>query len=77
MVDGNRKSIFPADFGLHSLLHTMAITIGSESLRDVRFAGHSSITVSQYIRPPRKPGERAFKWFQLSAKVQMLRTRKS
>jgi integrase len=70
-VDGKRKAIFPADFVLHSLRHTMLTRLGEsgvDAFTIMRFAGHSSITVSQrYIHPTPEAVERAFERLQLSA----------
>ena len=70
-VDGKRKAIFPADFVLHSLRHTMLTRLGEsgvDAFTIMRIAGHSSITVSQrYIHPTPEAVERAFERLQLSA----------
>ncbi|MFP5228919.1 MAG: tyrosine-type recombinase/integrase [Acidobacteriota bacterium] len=69
-VDGKRKAIFPADFVLHSLRHTMLTRLGEsgvDAFTIMRIAGHSSITVSQrYIHPTPEAVERAFERLQLS-----------
>lgn len=70
-VNGKRKAIFPADFVLHSLRHTMLTRLGEsgvDAFTIMRIAGHSSITVSQrYIHPTPEAVERAFERLQLSA----------
>lgn len=70
-VDGKRKAVFPADFVLHSLRHTMLTRLGEsgvDAFTIMRIAGHSSITVSQrYIHPTPEAVERAFERLQLSA----------
>jgi len=69
-VDGKRKAIFPADFVLHSLRHTMLTRLGEsgvDAFTIMRIAGHSSIVVSQrYIHPTPEAVERAFERLQLS-----------
>ena len=70
-VDDKRKAIFPRDFVLHSLRHTMLTRLGEsgvDAFTIMRIAGHSSITVSQrYIHPTPEAVERAFERLQLSA----------
>jgi integrase len=70
-IDGKRKRIFPADFVLHSLRHTMLTRLGEsgvDAFTIMRIAGHSSITVSlRYIHPTPEAVERAFERLQLSA----------
>lgn len=65
-----RKRIFPADFVLHSLRHTMLTRLGEsgvDAFTIMRIAGHSSIVVSQrYIHPTPEAVERAFERLQLS-----------
>jgi integrase len=69
-VDGKRKRIFPRDFVLHSLRHTMLTRLGEsgvDAFTIMRIAGHSSITVSQrYVHPTPEAVERAFERLQLS-----------
>jgi len=69
-VNGKRKRIFPRDFVLHSLRHTMLTRLGEsgvDAFTIMRIAGHSSITVSQrYIHPTPEAVERAFERLQLS-----------
>jgi integrase len=71
-IDGKKKRIFPADFVLHSMRHTMLTRLGEsgvDAFTIMRIAGHSSITVSQrYIHPTPEAVERAFERLQLSAK---------
>lgn len=68
-VNGKRKRIFPRDFVLHSLRHTMLTRLGEsgvDAFTIMRIAGHSSITVSQrYIHPTPEAVERAFERLQL------------
>lgn len=70
-VKGKRQPIFPGDFVLHSLRHTMLTRLGEsgvDAFTIMRIAGHSSITVSQrYIHPTPEAVERAFERLQLSA----------
>jgi integrase len=70
-VNGKRKAIFPPDFVLHSLRHTMLTRLGEsgvDAFTIMRIAGHSSITVSQrYIHPTPEAVERAFERLQMSA----------
>jgi integrase len=69
-IKGKRKAIFPADFVLHSLRHTMLTRLGEsgvDAFTIMRIAGHSSIVVSQrYIHPTPEAVERAFERLQLS-----------
>jgi integrase len=69
-VEGKRKPIFPGDFVLHSLRHTMLTRLGEsgvDAFTIMRIAGHSSIVVSQrYIHPTPEAVERAFERLQLS-----------
>ena len=62
--------LFPADFVLHSLRHTMLTRLGEsgvDAFTIMRIAGHSSIVVSQrYIHPTPEAVERAFERLQLS-----------
>ena len=71
-VNGKRKRIFPRDFVLHSIRHTMLTRLGEsgvDAFTIMRIAGHSSITVSQrYIHPTPEAVERAFERLQLSGK---------
>ena len=71
-VEGKRRRIFPADFVLHSLRHTMLTSLGEsgvDAFTIMRIAGHSSIVVSQrYIHPTPEAVERAFERLQLSGK---------
>jgi integrase len=71
-VEGKRRPIFPADFVLHSLRHTMLTRLGEsgvDAFTIIRIAGHSSIVVSQrYIHPTPEAVERAFERLQLSGK---------
>jgi integrase len=70
-VDGKRRPLFPGDFVLHSLRHTMLTRLGEsgvDAFTIMRIAGHSSIVVSQrYIHPTPEAVERAFEKLQLSA----------
>jgi integrase len=72
-VNGKRVPIFPGDFVLHSLRHTMLTRLGEsgvDAFTIMRIAGHSSIVVSQrYIHPTPEAVERAFERLQLSGKV--------
>jgi integrase len=69
-IDGKRQVLFPADFVLHSLRHTMLTRLGEsgvDAFTIMRIAGHSSIVVSQrYIHPTPEAVERAFERLQLS-----------
>ncbi len=69
-IKGKRIPIFPGDFVLHSLRHTMLTRLGEsgvDAFTIMRIAGHSSIVVSQrYIHPTPEAVERAFERFQLS-----------
>jgi integrase len=69
-IDGKRRAIFPADFVMHSLRHTMLTRLGEsgvDAFTIMRIAGHSSIVVSQrYIHPTPEAVERAFERLQLS-----------
>ncbi|MGB7189828.1 MAG: tyrosine-type recombinase/integrase, partial [Acidobacteriaceae bacterium] len=71
-VDGKRKRIFPVDFVLHSLRHTMLTRLGEsgvDAFTIMRIAGHSSIVVSQrYIHPTPEAVERAFERLQLAGR---------
>ncbi|MFY9936033.1 MAG: tyrosine-type recombinase/integrase [Silvibacterium sp.] len=69
-IEGKRRALFPADFVLHSLRHTMLTRLGEsgvDAFTIMRIAGHSSIVVSQrYIHPTPEAVERAFERLQLS-----------
>ena len=69
-IKGKRRAIFPADFVMHSLRHTMLTRLGEsgvDAFTIMRIAGHSSIVVSQrYIHPTPEAVERAFERLQLS-----------
>jgi integrase len=69
-VKGKRRAIFPADFVLHSLRHTMLTRLGEsgvDAFTIMRIAGYSSIVVSKrYIHPTPEAVERAFERLQLS-----------
>jgi len=69
LVAGKRRSIFGADFVLHSLRHTMLTRLGEsgvDAFTIMRIAGHSSIVVSQrYVHPTPEAVERAFERLQL------------
>ena len=69
-IDGKRRAIFPPDFAMHSLRHTMLTRLGEsgvDAFTIMRIAGHSSIVVSQrYIHPTLEAVERAFELLQLS-----------
>jgi integrase len=69
-VEGKRRELFPADFVLHSLRHTMLTRLGEsgvDAFTIMRIAGHSSVVVSQrYIHPTPEAVERAFERFQQS-----------
>jgi hypothetical protein len=79
-VDGERCPIFPADFVLHSLRHTMLSRLGEsgvDAFTIMRIAGHSSIVVSQrYIHPTPEAVERAFERLQLSGNVKVIRPKR-
>lgn len=66
--DGARSQLFPGDFVLHSLRHTMLTRLGEsgvDAFTIMRIAGHSSIVVSQrYIHPTPESVERAFESLQ-------------
>jgi integrase len=68
MVDGERRQLFPGDFVLHSLRHTMFTRLGEsgvDAFTIMRIAGHSSIVVSQrYIHPSPESMERAMETLQ-------------
>jgi integrase len=69
-VDGTRCPLFPGDFVMHSLRHTMLSRLGEsgvDAFTIMRIAGHSSIVVSQrYIHPTPEAVERAFERLQQS-----------
>ena len=69
-INGKRRALFPGDFVLHSLRHTMLTRLGEsgvDAFTIMRIAGHSSIVVSQrYIHPTPEAVERAFERLQLS-----------
>jgi len=69
-IEGKRRQLFPADFVMHSLRHTMLTRLGEsgvDAFTIMRIAGHSSIVVSQrYIHPTPEAVERAFERLQLS-----------
>jgi integrase len=71
-INGKRKPLFPADFVLHSLRHTMLTRLGEsgvDAFTIMRIAGHSSIVVSQrYIHPTPEAVERAFERLQTFGK---------
>jgi len=71
-IEGKRREIFPADFVLHSLRHTMLTRLGEsgvDAFTIMRIAGHSSIVVSQrYIHLTPEAVKRAFERLQLSGK---------
>jgi len=75
-IDGKRVQIFPADFVLHTLRHTMLTRLGEsgvDAFTIMRIAGHSSIVVSQrYIHPTPEAVERAFERLQLASKVAVI-----
>jgi hypothetical protein len=53
-IDGKRKRIFPADFVLHSLRHTMLTRLGEsgvDAFTIMRIAGHSSIHGFAAVHP--------------------------
>lgn len=68
-IEGKRRPLFPADFVMHSLRHTMLTRLGEsgvDAFTIMRIAGHSSIVVSQrYIHPTPEAVERAFERLQL------------
>lgn len=72
-IEGKRRALFPADFVLHSLRHTMLTRLGGsgvDAFTIMRIAGHSSIVVSQrYIHPTPEAVERAFERLQLSGEA--------
>jgi integrase len=69
-VEGTRRPLFPTDFVMHSLRHTMLTRLGEsgvDAFTIMRIAGHSSIVVSQrYIHPTPEAVERAFERLQQS-----------
>jgi integrase len=69
-IEGKRRPLFPADFVMHSLRHTMLTRLGEsgvDAFTIMRIAGHSSIVVSQrYIHPTPEAVERSFGRLQLS-----------
>ncbi len=73
-IKGKHRPIFPDDFVLHSLRHTMLSRLGEsgvDAFTIMRIAGHSSIVVLQrYIHPTPEVVERAFERLQLSGKCQ-------
>lgn len=62
--DDADKRIFPDDFVIHSLRHTMLTRLGesgTDAFTIMRIAGHSSVTVSQrYVHPTPEAMEKAF-----------------
>ena len=68
--DGVSRQLFPGEFVLHSLRHTMLTRLGEagvDAFTIMRIAGHSSIVVSQrYIHPSSESVERAFETLQRS-----------
>jgi integrase len=53
-IKGERRALFPGDFVLHSLRHTMLTRLGESGVDDftiMRIAGHRSIVVSQRYIP--------------------------
>ncbi len=66
--DGKSRQLFPGEFVLHSLRHTMLTRLGEagvDAFTIMRIAGHSSIVVSQrYIHPTPESVERAFETLQ-------------
>jgi len=75
-IEGKRRAIFPADFVMHSLRHTMLTRLGEsgvDAFTIMRIAGHSSIVVSQrYIHPTPEAVERAFERLQLSGEFAVI-----
>jgi integrase len=73
LVKGKCKPIFPGEFVLPSLRHTILTGLGKsgvDAFTIMRIAGHSSIVVSQrYIHPTPEAVERAFERLQLSGDV--------
>ena len=69
-MEGTRHPIFPGDFVMHSLRHTMLTRLGEsgvDAFTIMRIAGHSSVMVSQrYIHPTPEAVERAFERLQKS-----------
>jgi integrase len=65
-----RRPLFPKDFVLHSLRHTMSTRLGKsevDAFTIMRIGGHSSIVVLQrYIHPTPEAVECAFERLQLS-----------
>jgi integrase len=79
-VEGKRRQVFPADFVLHSLRHTMLTRLGEsgDAFTIMRIAGHSSIVVSQrYIHPTPEAVERAFERLQLFGKGPEIESKKT
>ena len=67
-INGKSKQLFPGEFVLHTLRHTMLTRLGEagvDAFTIMRIAGHSSIVVSQrYIHPSPESVERAFESLQ-------------
>lgn len=66
--NGKRKQLFPGEFVLHTLRHTMLTRLGEsgvDAFTIMKIAGHSSIVVSQrYVHPTPEAVERAFESLQ-------------
>jgi integrase len=79
-IEGKRRALFPADFVMHSLRHTMLTRLGEsgvDAFTIMRIAGHSSIVVSQrYIHPTLEAVERAFERLQLSGDFAVIEPRR-
>jgi integrase len=67
-LDGKRRQLFPGEFVLHTLRHTMLTRLGEsgvDAFTIMKIAGHSSIIVSQrYVHPTPEAVERAFESLQ-------------
>ena len=70
--NGKRKQLFPGEFVLHTLRHTMLTRLGGsgvDAFTIMKIAGHSSIVVSQrYVHPTPEAVERAFESLQRAKK---------
>ena len=63
-VKGEKVYLFPAEFVIHSLRHTMLTRLGeagADAFTIMKIAGHSSVAVSQkYVHPTPETQEKAF-----------------
>ncbi len=70
--NGKRRQLFPGEFVLHTLRHTMLTRLGEsgvDAFTIMKIAGHSSIVVSQrYVHPTPEAVERAFESLQRANK---------